>query len=252
MPGFVSHMVMANDVYKRINNNNVSLKYMRTFSLGGDLCKYAKCRYDSHHIDQDKFIYYLADYIKKNNLVNDKEIMGVLYGHICHYVMDDIVHPLVRKMAKVCIKDKNNHTLIEEYYDSYLVNLRYGVIKREYFKNNKLDGRVNRKINKMLDNVYLTVYNTGRVGRYYKFNLILYRLLRYGYLIVNKRLMNKIIGIDKFLDNNKDIDLYNNNYLINYRDYLGYSCHDSLIDLYNVSIDVSVEYINSINKYLDI
>ena len=59
--------------------------------------------------------------MKENNLVNDKECLGFLYGHICHLVADTIIHPLVRKMDRVCRentnKKKSYHTLVEMYYD---------------------------------------------------------------------------------------------------------------------------------------
>ena len=252
MPGFVSHTVMAHDVYKTIDENKANLDYLVTYSLGGDLCKYARCRYDSHHKDMDKFIYAMADYIKENNLVNDKEIMGVLYGHICHFVMDSIIHPLVRKVDKTCIKNKHNHTLIEEYYDSYLVKERYKIEKKEYLTKRILKAKVNSKISKMLDYVYMKVYNTQKVSIYYKFNLLLYRLLSKIYMIFSKRFIEKIIGLNKFLYNNKAIDLFNDNNIIIYKDYLGYDCSDSLITLYEESIDAAHEYINNVNKYLDI
>ena len=247
MPGFVSHTVMARDVFERINNNNVSLKYMITFSLGGDLCKYAKCRYKTHHKDRDKFIYYMADYIKKNNLINDKEIMGVLYGHICHYIMDDIIHPLVRKIDKECIKDKRNHTIIEQYYDTYLVKLKYDKKKRDYLIYNKLSGRVNKKIKKMLNCVYIDVYDTKYISRYYIFNLLLYRILRLLYIIID---VDKISGIKRFINNNKNVSLCNDNNLINYIDYTGYKCNDNLDELYIDSITIACEYIEKINEYL--
>ena len=252
MPGFVSHTVMAHDVYKTIDENKVNLDYLVTYSLGGDLCKYAGCRYDSHHKDMDKFIYVMADYIKENNLVNDKELMGVLYGHICHFVMDSIIHPLVRKVDKSCIKNKHNHTLIEEYYDSYLVRERYKIEKKEYLKKRVLKAKVKRKVSKMLDYVYMKVYNTNKVSIYYKFNLLLYKLLSNIYIIFSKGFIEKIIRLNRFLNNNKDIDLFNDNNKIIYKDYLGYDCSNSLIALYEESIDIAHEYINSVNKYLDI
>ena len=251
MPGFVSHTVMAHDAYDMIDKNKVNLDYMVTYSLGGDLCKYAKCRYDSHHKDMDKFIYVMTDYIKENNLVNDKELMGVLYGHICHYVMDSIIHPLVRKVDKTCIMNKYNHTLIEEYYDSYLVKERYKIDKKDYLKKRILKAKVNRKISKMLDYAYMKVYNTDRVSMYYKFNLLLYKLLSNIYIIFSKRFIEKIIGLNKFLDNNKDIDLFNDNNKIIYKYYLGYDCYDSLLSLYEESIDIACEYINNVNNYLN-
>ena len=73
MPGFVSHTVMANKVYNKIDKKNVNLEYMLTYSLGGDLTKYAKCRYDTHHKNQQLFIDNMIKYIKDNHLQNDKE-----------------------------------------------------------------------------------------------------------------------------------------------------------------------------------
>ncbi len=252
MPGFVSHTVMARDVYNTIDKNKVDIDYMISYSLGGDLCKYAKCRYDSHHKDMDKFIYTMADYIKENNLVNNKEIMGVLYGHICHYVMDCMIHPLVRMIDKVCIKNKHNHTLIEEYYDSYLVKERYEIEKKEYLKKRVLKAKANRKISKMLDYVYTKVYNTQKVSIYYNLNLLLYRLLSKIYIIFSKGFIEKIIGLNRFLDNNKSVDIFNEDNKIMYKDYLRNECSNSLMSLYEESIDVAREYIKNINNYLNI
>ena len=56
MPAYISHTLMARDVYNKLDND-VNLNYMITFSLGGDLCKYSKCRKDSHNIKQKEFIY---------------------------------------------------------------------------------------------------------------------------------------------------------------------------------------------------
>lgn len=249
MPGFISHTVMARDVFKRIDNKNVSLEYFTTYSLGGDLCKYAKCRYDSHHRDQDKFIYVMADYIKDNKLTNNKEIMGVLYGHICHYVMDDIIHPLVRKIDKSCIKDKSNHTRIEEYYDKYLVNKIEKKNVKEYVKNRLLKGKVNKDIKKMLDYTYKEVYKTDKVSRYYKINLLLYRIINGLYRLFGDNLY-KISGMDKFINKNKDINIVNDKHLIKYSDYRKKDSTDSLLEEYRLCIDRSIKYIEDIEKIL--
>lgn len=247
MPGFVSHTVMSRDIYKKLNNKNINLDYMITYSLGGDLTKYSKCRYDTHHIDKDKFIYYLADYIKNNNLLNDYDLISVLYGHICHYVMDDIIHPLVRKVARECIKNKHNHALIEEYYDSYLVNLRYKINKRKYLKGTKLNNKINKKIKNMLDDTYIKVYHTKNITKYYRFNIFLYKILRYLYLIID---IDKLSGLNKFIKKNNNISLNNDDNKISYNDYIGYKCYDSLEELYHDSITIAYEYIENINKYL--
>ena len=209
MPGFVSHTIMASEVYHKLNKKNVNLEYMLTYSLGGDLTKYAKCRYDTHHKNQQLFIDNMIKYIKDNHLQNDKEIMGVLYGHICHYIMDDMLHPEIRKIDKLCTKNKHNHTLIEEYYDDHLTYQRYNISKRDYLKQKILNAKVDKKIAKMLENVYIETYNTKNIAWYYRFNLFLYRLLKHIYLLFGSRIINRIVGIDKFLKTNKTIDFTN-------------------------------------------
>ena len=252
MPGFISHTVMASRVYQKLNHKNVSLEYMMTYSLGGDLSKYAKCRYDSHHKDQDKFIYNMADYIKKHNLVKNEKVMAVLYGHICHYVMDETIHPLVRKMDKTCARNKHNHTRIEEYYDTYLVKNDFNISKRDYVRKRFISAKVDKEISKMLDAVYMETYATKNVSKYYKFNLSLYRRLRDTYRIFGTALIDKVSGLDKFLLVNKNIDLVNNTGIINYHNSLLEEEHLSLCSLYDESVILALEYIKNVDKYLEI
>lgn len=227
MPGFISHTVMARDVCNRIKNDN-SLKYMMTFSLGGDLSKYSKCRYVSHHKDMDKFIYNMADYIRNNKLGDNKALVGVLYAHICHYMMDDTLHPLVRSASKKSVKNKRNHALIELYYDRYLVN-NIDI----YIRNRILSARFNNDISKMIDYAYMKTYGVRGISRYYKFNLRLYRLLLFIYRLFGSKFIYKVLGVNKYLRVNKDIDLVNN-----------------INELYDDSISRSVEYIKRIDEYL--
>ncbi len=236
MPGYVSHTIMAKDVYNKINSKNVDLNYMLTFSLGGDLCKYSKCRKDSHRIKQDEFIYIMADYLKENNLINDKECLGVLYGHICHYIMDNEIHPLIRKIDKSCVKSKKNHTLIEGYYDSYLCNTRYELRVDKYDNDLLFKGKMNRKISNMIDYAYKKTYSVNNISRYYKFNIWLYKKIKYLYKIFGIDLLKKYSGFNKFINDNKNIDLFDNK---------------SLDVLYKKSIKKSINYINKIDKYLN-
>ena len=252
MPAYVSHTIMARDVYNKINNKNVSLDYMLTYSLGGDLCKYAKCRRDSHRIKKDEFIYNMCDYIKDNNLINDMECMGVLYGHICHVIMDDILHSLIRKVDKSCIKNKSNHTLIEGYIDSYLVKYKYNKSIDKYDNKLLFKGKMNRKISNMIDYVYYETYNCKNVNKYYKFNIFLYKKIRYLYKIFSINMLKKISGFNKFIMNNKGIDIFNNDGKIYYKDYLGYEDNRSVIELYNECVEMAIIYIGYVNRYLGI
>ena len=253
MPTYVSHTLMARDVYDKIKNKDVDLEYMLTYSLGGDLCKYAKCRYDSHHKLMDEFIYNICDYMKENNLINDGECLGFLYGHICHYVMDDEIHPLIRKVDKTCTKNiskiKSNHTLIELYYDNYLSKKKNNT-RLDKYNYRVINAKTNKKISKMIDYVYDKTYNTKNVSRYYKFNLWLYRKIKYLYFIPGFNLMKKIVGMNKFLINNKSIDLLNNNNEIEYKMSNGKVLNNNLDSVYDSSVSRAVSYIKKVNEYL--
>ncbi|MBR4177881.1 MAG: hypothetical protein IKR57_00865 [Bacilli bacterium] len=249
MPAYVSHTIMAKDVYNKLNNKNVNLDYMLTFSLGGDLCKYAKCRYDSHHKLLNEFIYNMCDYMINNNLTSDGECLGVLYGHICHYVMDSEMHPLIRKIDSSCIKDKKNHTMIELYYDNYFSSKKYKVKLNKYDNKKIFKGKMNRKISKMINYVYLETYNTKNVAFYYIFNIWLYKKIKYLYKLFSFNFLKKISGINTFLNNNKQVDLLNSKRKICYR-IDGKECNSNADFMYKSSVTKAVNYIKKVNLYM--
>ena len=252
MPGFISHTIMAKDVYNKLNKKNVSLDYFLTYSIGGDLCKYAKCRYASHHKDQDLFISNMVKYIKDNNLTKNKDIIGLLYGHISHHIMDNTIHPLVKRIDNECITNKHNHSHIEEYYDILLTKDRFNKNRKEYLHTNLLNTKSNNEINKMLDYVYLKTYHTKNVSKYYIFNLFLYRILRRIYLLFGDNFINNISGLNSFIKRNNRIKLDNSDNTIKYKDYKRTNTSNSLIDCYNESITRTIKYIDSVNKELNI
>ena len=252
MPSYLSHTIMANNVYQRINGKTTDKNYMITYSLGGDLCKYAKCRYASHHQDMDKFIYHMADYIKQNGLTNDAAALSLLYAHICHYMMDNTIHPLVRAVDKACQNNKKNHRMIELYYDFYLTKQILNKRIDEYASSNILSVRNNKTLNRIIDYAYNKTYNAKHIARYYKFNLSLYRKIKYLYILFGYNFLKKISHINKFINRNKDIDLLNNNHLIIYKDYQGKPTNDDLITTYHKAVERSIKYIKGINKYLNI
>lgn len=241
MPSYVSHTIMAKDVYKKLDNKNVDLDYMVTFSLGGDLCKYAKCRYESHHTKQKEFLYNMCDYIKNNNLIDDKECLGVLYGHICHLVMDEEMHPFIKNVDKLCKKNKKNHTLLELYYDNYLTNLKYKVKLNKYNNKDLFKAKIDKKISNMINYSYEKTYNCNNISRYYKFNISLYKKIKYIYKLITFNFLKRISGMNRFLIVNKGIDLVKTSDRNN----------ENIIDCYNKSVDKAIKEINMFTKYLN-
>lgn len=246
MPAYISHVVMASDVYDKLNNKNVSYEYMLTYSLGGDLARFSKCRRLCHKIKQEEFIDNMWFYIKNNNFTDDSNYLGVLYGHICHYYMDSICHPLIRKVDKI---SKNvgvrSHTLIEGYIDSYLVNKKYNkdidkLCTRYIFRGNI------RKIYKMIDYVYIKTYQEKYVSFSYFLSIFLYSKIRLLFMLFGKKMLRRISKFNKFMDENKGLDMVNNDKKIEYNDYLGNRCNNSFMELYDESIRVAICRINGL------
>ncbi len=250
MPAYISHTIMARDVYNKINNKEVNKDYMITFSLGGDLSKYAKCRRDSHNILLHEFIYNMCDYMKDNNLTHDSECLGVLYGHICHLMMDQTIHPLIWYVDAACKKNKNNHTMIEMYYDDYLSKKHLNK-RLDNYKNKELfSGKMNKKVSSLLNYTYNKTYHCNHLSIYYKFNLWLYRRIKVLYTLVPFNLLKRVVGISKFLIENKNIDLINESHKIEYKDLNKKTMSKDLDYLYDLSVDKAVEYISKVNDYL--
>ena len=246
MPAYMSHIIMAKDVYDKIDNKKVSLDYMLTFSLGGDLCRFSKCRRLSHRIKMEEFIDNISNYIKDNDLFSDGRYMGFLYGHICHYYMDMVCHPLIRKIDKISIRTRmKSHTLIEGYIDSYLVKYKYNrdirdINTKEMFKGNVI------KLSKMIDYIYNKTYGIKYLSISYYITKIMYSKVKWLFIIFGKKILRKISGFDKYIRINKNIDIVNSDKSIYYKDYLGKEINDSFMELYDKSIELSIERINGL------
>ena len=250
MPAYIGHTIMARDVYNKINHKNVNRDYMITFSLGADLTKYSKVRHDTHNKLLKEFIYNMCDYMKENNLTNDPECLGVLYGHICHVMMDSTIHPLIWYVDAACTKHKKNHTMIEMYYDNYL-SLKHYNLRLDHHKNKELfKGKINKKISKLLNETYKRTYNFEHITFYYRFNIWLYKKIKYLYLLFPFSLLKKVVGMNSFLNRNKSINLINEDNKIEFKGYDKKMCKKDLNYLYDLSIKRSIDFINEVNDYL--
>jgi hypothetical protein len=216
MPAYMSHMIMAHDVYNKIDNKNVDLNYMLTFSLGGDLCRFSKCRRISHKIKMEEFIDNIWNYIKENDLSDDSRYMGFLYGHICHYYMDMVCHPLIRKLDKISNSVRvKSHTLIESYIDNYLVKYKYGINIEKFDTRYIFRGKV-RKIYKMIEYVYRETYGVKYVSFSYFLSIFLYSKIRWLFILFGKKILRRFSKFDEYMEVNKNLDIVNNKREIKY------------------------------------
>lgn len=246
MPAYVSHAIMANDVYDRLDNKNVSLDYMLTYSLGGDLARFSKCRRLCHREKMEEFIDNMWKYIKDNGLVNNNDYIGVLYGHICHYYMDMVCHPLIRKLDKISNSVRvKSHTLIESYIDNYLVKYKYGINIEKFDTRYIFRGKV-RKIYKMIEYVYRETYGVKYVSFSYLITKLLYSKIRWLFIVFGKNNLIKMSSFDKYMDLNRNLDIVNDRVKIKYKNYAGEICDNKFIDLYEESISLSLCRINEL------
>ena len=146
MPATITHAYFAEDIYDTLPSGikkNVSpsrvkmfgqstdpLMFYNLFSLisGKNIRELDK---EFHRNKSKKYFISLVNYIKKNNLENDSDVVSFLVGFICHYVLDSNVHPYVfymtgkfNKKDPSTYKYNNIHAFMETFIDNYLVRKR--------------------------------------------------------------------------------------------------------------------------------
>lgn len=285
MAGTVTHTYFAKDIYKKLDKNtkevikNYENEFL-TFSQGPDIFFFGgrknKKNMDYFHRNntQDFFIN-LINYIRKNNLEKNNELMAFLYGNICHYALDSTVHPYIIYKAGEYYKKKREthkyfgkHNEVECYIDAYMIN-KIDKIKPNHLNISKFcfnHKKLSKTLLKLIDEVYFETYKKRNIGFSYNMSLknmkILYRLLRNDKSGIKKKFYVKIDKImpKRFFKTyvlSYDIKLNKNYYYLN----LSHKnwCHpfdkneiytDSFEDLYKKAIKTSIDLINASNAVL--
>ncbi len=262
MPAYISHAIMADDIYKNNYNDKklfkipIDCKDLKTFSLGSDLASISKrLKSNPHMYHTQDFFLYMVNYIKLNNLVNDKEIIALLYGHVMHYFFDICAHPFSYYVESGC-KDINiipRHHLLEAYLDSYLTEkiLHKDIrnIHANYFNQANL---YNQKVGKLLNKVYGDLYGDRKIILTYRKTLAIFSLIEHFTKELFKKDLQKLFSFDKFMKvNNLTYNDLNNEKKYFYLNPFdgSYSCK-SFLGIYYMAIDMTLEAIDSINKVL--
>jgi hypothetical protein len=193
MPSQMTHAYFALDVYdnlddktkKRLVNNKEQLK---TFAQGSDIlffymnCNYKKAKqvhklgkYVHQHNSKDFFIN-LINYIIKNKLEKNSEVIAFLYGFITHYVLDSTIHPFIfyktgimNKKRKDTYKYNGLHMDMENYIDAYMIYTKEGV-KPKDFKVYNFCFNVNSfspKLSDTIDNTFKETFNQSNISNIY-------------------------------------------------------------------------------------
>jgi len=230
VPSHITHILLANEIYETGSCKQIDKDYFLTFSLGADLAKYSKVRKLSHKVKQKELILNMVSYVKDHNLTDDGVLIATIYGHMCHMVADNLIHPLIYQETKDCKNHRlKNHMLIESHYDNYLLQEKIGLEVQNFKLKKYLCGRVNR-VSKMIDYAYYQTYGYKHISRYYRLMLFLYRRIDLIYKVFHINLLKKMSKYNIFVKDN-------------------FTCidHEQFMTLYNQCLRESLRYFNKLN-----
>lgn len=264
MPSYISHAIMGEELYNKLYQSKlidrvpVDKDEMKGYSLGTDLSYLSKkIKKDPQNHQTREFFKNIIRYIKANHLEEDSHILALLYGHMAHYFLDINAHPLIYYIECGCqqVGAISKHNLVEGYINSYLTSKKLGKsimdIKPKYF--NQIDFK-NTETTKLLNTVYGTMYGDYDVISTYKKVINIFSLLEY---VIKNGLLNKdelryLSLFQLFLERNnlttsEIINEANDTYT---NPVTGEKHNESLIELYDKSIEMSLDSIEAVNMCL--
>ena len=286
MAGTATHAYFAVDLYNKLDKKSkerINIETIKTFAQGHDIFfftfnfinhKTKNIGSFMHKNNTRDFFKNIVIYIKENNLQNNEEIMSFLYGQICHYVLDSIVHPYVtyktgvyHKNKKETLKYNSKHSDLETYIDAYYINKNEN-IEPNKFKIQKFcfNTKISKELATLIDEVYYKTYNFKHISLYVKEGIFKmkheYALLRYDphkikmkmYRIVDKILpktTRKMYPISYAYNLDKNEYYLNLNHKTwNHPRVKEETYTYSFLDLYDNAINEGLKIISEVNKTL--
>lgn len=257
MPSYKTHSIHSELVYHRMSKGiPIDLEDLKTFAMGPDtlISTDKKTFKIAHRYNVREYYLTLLKTIKNNKLLDNSEAMAFLYGQLDHFVLDAVTHPLIYYMTagETLSSSIGAHGLCELWIDDYIMRC-YGQTDIFYYEKN---GISDSKVKELITEVYEKVYNANNAGKSYDrgikimnlFDTLVRRNLIGIVPIVSKLTnMGDIVfkedtsRVEKYLNNRREV-WYNPETLDPFT--------DSFADLFEKSVDISLETINDVNKYL--
>lgn len=182
MPALTTHKIFAEQISKNIDKNLIDLNTFFMFSQSHDILfyyfgknkkKYKNIGKNGHHTKTKEFIITIIDYIKNNNLQNNKQCMSYLLGTLTHYYLDSTLHPYIFYKTGVyrnnykTKKYKGKHNLFERQLDSKIYEKTY----KKIYKKSKIEKEIipkvilDKKTLKLIDIVYSKTYDVNNISK---------------------------------------------------------------------------------------
>lgn len=291
MPSIYTHYKMGCDVLDKLDDKNKKLLkqnrkiynmscqsfdnlYYYKFYLLNRSNKIHEIGNKGHRENVNNYFQNIINYMLNNNLENDSVMRCYLFGSINHYVMDSTIHPFV--FYKTGVFKKNNisshkynglHTKLEFMIDAFYYNLDtnkkfsdYKIHKELVSKYTFPDVLINA-----LDDIFLETFNESNIGlkfnksynhEHYAFWILLqdkYGIKKKVYEVIDNIVGNRFkkIEYNSTYINEIDPGFFNLKKDIWKHPTTKEEFNYSLFDLYDLSIDRSIELISTATDVLD-
>lgn len=264
MPSYISHAIMGEQIYNQAIQDESIFKIpipkteLQGYSLGVDLAILSgRTLFDPNNCFTKDLLISIIKYIRENQLRENPHTISLAYGHICHYFLDVNAHPLIYYIDKGTVRTSiiPNHDLIEGYLSSYLSQKVLGKdimdIQSSYFNQVNIN---NPEIKRMLNNIYGIIYSDYQIIKSYKKVLFLFATLE-NFIKngkITKEQLIKLSGFSTYLQrNNLTLNELTNEEHLPYTNPVTGAIHqESFIELYERSIQMSLEAIKLVNGYI--
>lgn len=261
MPAYMTHALHGSETYQTLKKENlleteIDEKKMTTFSHGIDL----SCHdYITHNTKTQAFLLNFIRIIKEEKCMETADVMGMLYGHICHYFLDTNLHPYIyyieRGTQKVGGQFLSSHMLVEGYLSDYFMKKRTNAPVTTVKANRFFTNQIGNTCEEILNAVYQSTYQLENITRNYRMILT---LLLLGETILkntplgNQKLCETVVSFQRFLKVNELTleEINNENHETWIDPVSGFRRTTNPMDLYEKSIQEATQAIAEVNKFL--
>ena len=255
MPNYKTHSIHSDKVFPYLDKRiDIDKEDLKVFSFGPDSLAFSDVRAfnEQHDMNSKSFFECLLYLIKTHKYYTNKEMIAFLYGQIEHFILDITFHPYIYYVTP-SMKNQyltDNHANFELWLDDYFMN-KYGIKDKNYFSRYGIRNKYMRVI---IDYVYRTIYNCLYASNKYDLGINMFLKIEDARTADDKIIssLSKAFRIsDISYDDVKRIEPYlNKERTIWYNPFTLESHKESLNELWNKSVELFLQTIEDVNKYL--
>lgn len=185
MPSIVTHELFSKDVLKNVkHSDNIDLNTYKIFAQSFDMLFYysfflpmfGKKERDlanyAHTHEVNNYFKNIITYIESHDLTNNSQVLGYLYGSICHYVLDSYCHPYVFYFTGDANQDKSKrgeHERMEVSLDAYMLKYKENQELCKSNMTNRLFPKVivSPALRDCIETTFVNTFGVDKMGKKY-------------------------------------------------------------------------------------